>query len=268
MTATATPTAAHRSRVSTTHRLTFLHLLRSEVIKIVSLRSTWWSLGITAAISVGMSLLVTAVARDLDGGYPAISAIVVPTQFTMLVAGILGAIVVTGEYSTGMIRSTLTAEPRRGAVLVAKSIVVAAVVAVTTVVVYAASILLTAPLVAQGIDWTTPEASTVTLAWGVAAMAAFTLIGVGFGFLIRSSAGAIAATVGVLFVLPIVFTMFAFAGESWRWIVDAAQYLPSNAAATLTSTGVDDRLPSVVALCGWVAGPLVLGWIALRSRDA
>ncbi len=46
-----------------------------------------------------------------------------PTQFTILLAGVIGAIAVTGEYSTGMIRSTFTAQPRRGAVLVAKSIV-------------------------------------------------------------------------------------------------------------------------------------------------
>jgi len=265
---TALATAPRRATHASPLRLTFPRLLKSEAIKILSLRSTWWSLGVTAALSVGISLLIAAAASSLGDGFPAANVILAPTQFTMLVAGILGAIVITGEYSTGMIRSTLTAEPRRGAVLLAKAVVVALVMAVTTVVIYAVAVALTAPLLAHGIDWSEPAQSIVPLALGVVSMAAFTLIGLGFGFLIRSGAGAIAATVGVLFVLPIVFSLFSFAGESWQWLVDGAKYLPVNAAMMLTAPGGDDLATGAITLAAWVVGPLLLGWIALRVRDA
>ena len=112
-TATATPTRTVEH--AGTHRLNGANLLRSEAIKVTTLRSTWWSLGIALVLSLAISCLIAASSRDFPNPLPPISAILSPTQFTMLVAGILGAIVITGEYSTGMIRSTLTAEPRRGA---------------------------------------------------------------------------------------------------------------------------------------------------------
>ncbi|MFF7683296.1 ABC transporter permease subunit [Microbacterium sp. NPDC007973] len=257
-----------RSTHTPAHRLTFAHLLRSEAVKVLSLRSTWWSLGVTAAMSVGMSLLIALATSDTGGAMAPTNVILAPTQFTMLVAGILGAIVVTGEYSTGMIRSTLTAEPRRGAVLLAKAIVVAATMMVTTVVIYAVAMAVTAPMMQAPVDWATPADSVVPLGFGVLSMACFTLMGVGFGFLLRSGAGAIAVTVGVLFVLPIVLSLFSIAGPEWMWIVESAKYLPVNAAGALTQPGAQDLLEPALTLAGWVVGPLALGWIALRTRDA
>jgi len=267
MTALATEPAT-RSRTTSPYRLTFGHLLRSEWIKLVSLRSTWWSLGVAAALSIAISMMIAGASSSFGPGFPAVSAVLSPTQFTMLVAGILGAIVITGEYSTGMIRSTLTAEPHRGAVVVAKAVVVSALMAVVTIATYAVSIVATAPLLSEGIDWSEPSQSIVPLAFGVLSMVAFTLIGLGFGFIVRNGAGAIATTVGVLFVLPIVVTMFTMAGEGWRWIVDLGQYLPMNAAASLTTPGGEDLVPAVLALAGWTLVPLLIGWGVLRTRDA
>lgn len=257
-----------RSRIATPYRLTFGHLLKSEWIKLVSVRSTWWSLAVAAALSIGISMMVASASKDFGPGFPAVNAILLPTQFTMLVAGILGAIVITGEYSTGMIRSTLTAEPRRGAVILAKAVVLSAVMAVVTAVIYAVAILATAPIVAEGIDWSKPSQSIVPLAYGVLSMVAFTLIGLGFGFIVRNGAGAIATTVGVLFVLPIVVSLFSMAGQGWRWIVDLGKYLPTNAASALTAPGATDIGPSLLALAGWTLIPLLVGWIMLRTRDA
>lgn len=257
-----------RSRIATPYRLTFGHLLKSEWIKLVSVRSTWWSLAVAAALSIGISMMVASASKDFGPGFPAVNAILLPTQFTMLVAGILGAIVITGEYSTGMIRSTLTAEPRRGAVILAKAVVLSVVMAVVTAVIYLVAILATAPIVAEAIDWSTPSQSIVPLAYGVLSMVAFALIGLGFGFIVRNGAGAIATTVGVLFVLPIVVSLFSMAGQGWRWIVDLGKYLPTNAAAALTAPGATDVGPSLLALAGWTLIPLLLGWIMLRTRDA
>jgi ABC-2 type transport system permease protein len=265
---TALAPAPRRATHAHPHRLTFAHLLRSETIKILTLRSTWWSLGLTAAMSLSISFLLALASNDNGGMFSPVMVLVAPIQFTMLVAGIFGAIVITGEYSTGMIRSTLTAEPRRGAIVLAKALVISLVMAVTTVLTYVVAALVTAPLVSGGLEWSEPSLSLLPLLFGVASMVAFTLIGLGFGFLIRNGAGAIAATVGILFVLPIVMSLFAMAGERWAWIYDSVAYLPSNAATTLTAAGATDLSGAAIALTAWAVVPLALGWAVLRSRDA
>jgi len=267
MTALATE-ATTRTRVTSPYRLSFGRLLRSEAIKLLTLRSTWWSLAVAAVLSIGISMMIASASASFGPGYPAISAILSPTQFTMLVAGILGAIAITGEYSTGMIRSTLTAEPRRGAVVLAKAAVVSVLMALVAALIFAIAIVATAPFLTERIDWSEPSQSAVPLGFGILSMVAFTLIGLGFGFIIRNGAGAIATTVGVLFVLPIVFSLFSMAGEGWRWIVDLAEYLPMNAAAALTTPGGEDMLPSLLALAAWALVPLLIGWGVLRTRDA
>lgn len=267
--ATVDAAAQRPARPASPYRLSFGRVVRSEWIKLLTLRSTWWSLGVTVALSLAISLMMASASRDFGGGLAPVMTIVMPMQFTMLVAGILGAIAVTGEYSTGMIRSTFTAEPRRGAVLGAKAIVVAVVMALATALTYLVAILLTAPILGgAGIDWSDAAQSWVPLGAGVFAMAMFALIGLGFGFIIRNGAGAIAATVGVLFVLPIVLNMFVFAGESWQWIVDLGQYLPMAAAQMATTPAGDDVLRGILTLAAWPAALLLGAWAALRTRDA
>jgi ABC-2 type transport system permease protein len=255
-------------RPASPHRVTFPRLLRSEWLKLTSLRSTWWSLGIAVVLSVVISILITAASAEFAPEFPAVSAILTPTQFTMLVAGILGAIAVTGEYSTGMIRSTLAAEPRRGAVLASKAVVVSVLVGLTTIVTYAIAIAVTAGMLAQPINWAEPTESLIPLAFGVLSMIAFALIGVGFGFIIRNGAGAIAATVGLLFVLPIVVNIFVVMGEAGRWIVDLGDHLPTNASAAISTPGADDLVTPLLALVVWVVALLLGGWAVLRTRDA
>jgi ABC-2 type transport system permease protein len=263
-----TADAPPRVAATSSYRLSFARVLRGELLKLTTVRSTWWSLAIAAVLSIGISVMVASASSSVAPGFPAINAIVMPMQFTMLVAGILGAISVTGEYSTGMIRSTLTAEPRRGAVLLAKAIVVGALMALTQIVVYAVSIAATAPFFSEGIDWGSAEHSIIPLAWGVFSMVAFALIGLGFGFIVRNGAGAIAATVGLLFVLPIVTSLFSIGGETWQWIVDLGRYLPMNASTNLTTGSPDDATGAFLAMLGWALALLATGWGVLRSRDA
>ena len=99
-------------------------------------------------------------------------------------------------------------------------------------------------------------------------MVSFTLLGLGVGFIVRNGAGAIAITVGILFVLPIVFQLFSLAGESWQWLVDLGAYLPMTAASTLTAVGATDVVAPLLTLIGWAILPLIGGWVLLRSRDA
>ncbi len=132
-----------------------------------------------------------------------------------------------------MIRSTLTANPVRGSVLAAKSTVLAVFMFLSSLVIFAIAALAVTLIVAprdQSIDWSDPSASILPIVVASLSMAVFALIGVSFGFILRSGAGAIAATVGVLFVLPIVASFFSFAGEAWAWVIEASSYLPVAAA--------------------------------------
>lgn len=278
---TAVAAADVRTQTSP-YRLSFGRVVRSETIKILTLRSTWWSLGVVAFLSIALSLMIGA---QLASSYRAaaeagatidfapVMAIVAPTQFTMLLAGALGAIAITGEYSTGMIRSTLTAEPRRGTVLIAKALVVAALLAVSSLIVFGVSVLVSAPALSETpIDWSHPDQSIVPILYGALSMAVFAIIGLSFGFLIRNGAGAVAATLGLLFVLPIVASMFPAADPAWAWVSELARFLPMSASQALMSPGTApgglDDPTALLALVGWCVAGLVGSWAVLRSRDA
>ncbi|GAB6859598.1 ABC transporter permease [Microbacterium xylanilyticum] len=258
-------------------RLSLPRTLRSEGIKLTTLRSTWWSIAITAALTIGIGVLI-AFALTSSGEAPrglnGIMAVVSPIQFTALLAGILGAIAVTGEYSTGMIRSTLTADPRRGRVLVAKATVLAVFLFLASLVMFLISAVLVSTILGahgQGLEWGTPDKVILPILSAAVTMSVCALIGVSFGFLLRSGAGAIAATVGLLFVLPIMSTFFAFAGESWKWVLDAANYLPLSAAQNAimpSDTAPLSAGAAFLTLAAWVAAGLLGSWVVLRSRDA
>lgn len=265
------PRAVAPHRVDTRYRLTFVRALHGEWIKLATLRATWWSIAVTAVLTIGIAVLIAS-AVDMPGFAP-IQAVVSPIQFTMLLAGILGAISVTGEYSTGMIRSTLTANPGRGSVLAAKSVVLAVFLFVSSLIIFAVAALAVSLVVSardQSIDWSDPSSSFLPILVASLAMAVFALIGVAFGFILRSGAGAVAATVGLLFVLPIVASMFSIAGDAWRWVTDAAGYLPMAAAQSVIlpgSGGLDEPVAYLTLAC-WVAATLLSAWAVLRTRDA
>lgn len=268
-TATATPA---RTDATTPYRLTFLRSLRGEWIKLASLRSTWWSIGVTAVITIGIALLIAQTVNAPDFG--AIRAAVSPIQFTMLLAGVLGVIAVSGEYSTGMIRSTLAADPVRGSVLATKALTMAIFMFVTSLAIFLAAALAVSPIMAgkdQPIDWSEPAGSVIPLLAASLSMSVFALIGVAFGFILRSGAGAIAATVGLLFVLPIVASMFATPDPAWSWIADISRHLPMSAAQSAilpeNSWGLDEPV-AYLTLAGWVAAGMLSAWAVLRTRDA
>jgi ABC-2 type transport system permease protein len=268
MTVQAPTVAPHR--VDTRHRLTFVRALHGEWIKLATLRSTWWSISVTGLLTVGIAVLIAQ--NVVDPAFAPIQAVVSPIQFTMLLAGILGVISVTGEYSTGMIRSTLTANPVRGSVLAAKALVTAMVMFVSSLIIFAIAALAVALIVSsrdQSIDWSDPAASYLPILAASLSMAVCTLIGVAFGFLLRSGAAAIAATVGLLFVLPIVLSMFAFTGDSGMWLVEASAYLPASAAqsAIVPGSGLDVPV-AYLTLAGWVVAGMLSAWAVLRTRDA
>lgn len=269
---TATAPAPLRTQTASPYRLTFLRAMRSEWIKLSTLRSTWWSIGLVAVLTIGIAALVAA-AMDAPGFEP-IQAVVSPIQFTILLASILGVIAVTGEYSTGMIRSTLAADPVRGSVLAAKAIVVAVFMFIASFLIFLIAAIAVTPIFA-GRDitfaWDDPTKSILPILASSVSMAVFALIGLAFGFILRSGAGAIAATVGVLFVLPLVGGIFAMPGEQWQWIGDVVGHFPMSAAqsAILPQDGTGlSVVEAYLTLTAWVAAGMLSAWAVLRSRDA
>jgi ABC-2 type transport system permease protein len=281
MSTTTAPAPARRvTATDGAYRLSFPRLVRSEMLKLVTLRSPWWSIAIVAVLSIGFSLLMAWAITSFDGGPQgddgslATMVILAPTTFTMLLAVILGAIQVTGEYSTGMMRSTLTAAPGRLGSLFAKTVVVAVFVFVSSIIIFAVAAAATAPIMARkdlGLDFSNPEVSLLPLLAGALTMAVIAIIGVATGYILRNGPGAIALGVGLVFVLPIVPAFFA-ALPGWEWIQDAARFLPSNAGQLLMGTGGGSNplepWAASLTLVAWVVVGLVGASAVLKSRDA
>lgn len=265
-------------------RVTFPRLLRAEWIKFVTVRSTWWSLALVAAVSVGLSLLQALALSTYasEDGHPtaaaeinatAVMVIVYATVLTQLLAVIIGAITVTGEYSTGMIRSTLTAAPGRIGAALAKALVVAVALFVFSLIVFAIAGLLTAPMLPHGgLDLSHPDSSVMPLLGAALYLAMIGVLGVGLGFIIRNGPGALATGVSLVFVAPII-AMFFPAEAEFAWLQDAAGHFPANAGQSLfmgaPTSGVPlEFWPALITVIAWGVAAVIAGAVVLKSRDA
>jgi ABC-2 type transport system permease protein len=282
LTAPETVVSAPLSRYSDGHRVSFIRLLRSEWIKLTTLRSPWWSIGIVALMTVGFALLAAwslqSIPDDMGGpaaggASTAINMVLLPTSFTVLLATILGSIQITGEYSTGMIRSTLTAAPGRVGSLLAKCVVVGGFVFIASVVIFTGTAFAVAPvLAASDIHFDLSDAGTTILPIlaGSFMMAVIALIGLSAGYLLRNGPGAIALGVGVVFVLPLVPAFFPQTDE-WQWIHNVADYLPTNAGQALMIADNPGGLEPAVALITlvlWGVVGIAAAAVGLKTRDA
>jgi ABC-2 type transport system permease protein len=180
---------------------------------------------------------------------------------------VLGVLVITGEYSTGMIRATFGAVPTRLPVLWAKLAVFAAVVfAVCLPASFAAFFGGEALLGARGVSITSPGA--LRAVFGVALyLTVAGLLGVTFGFIIRNTAGGIAALFGLLLVLPALSNLLP---TSWQNSV--VPYFPSNAGQALYTQHHDQAMmhpwPGFALFVGYLAMAVAVAAVLLRRRDA
>lgn len=210
--AAASPPPAHASLPSDI-KVTQVRMIRSEWAKFWSLRSSYFTLLGTVVAVIGLGALFTFFTVNrwstLD---PAEKLGIDPTGMSVrgwaiaqLVVGVLGVMVITGEYGTGMIRSSLAAAPKRLPVLYAKAIVFAVITFVVTTVTT-----IIAFYVGQGI-FSSVHVSTTLSAPGVLRavigvglyLTVVGLLGIGLGFIIRNTAGTIATLFGILLVLPV-----------------------------------------------------------------
>lgn len=255
-------------RTGTVQR-TFSGLARSEWLKLRSLRSTYWTLGLVVVMQIAMAATEgNSLATTFPDGIGAQGAAtlaglatsgVSAAQFAVLVLGVLA---VTGEYRTGQIRSTFNADPGRVQVLAAK----AAVVAGLTFVVAAASVLVSfvvlrvmAGDLAAGTSWLSLAALRILLGAAVY-LAVVCLMSVALGAALRRTGGAVCAVLVVLMALPGLASMF-----QGGWVDTVVSYLPASAGAALYdagSAGVDSTLnPMSVALGG--GGAVLPAWLGL-----
>lgn len=233
----------------TARPVSFPRVIRSEWIKFWSLRSTYWALGATLAAMVLFSLLMAFAAAQAGGnaefGPAPDGAMVIGLSYSMaqLVIAVLGVLMITGEYSTGMIRSSLAAVPTRVPVLVAKALIIAVVAFVVGVLGVLLSYVLTTPMLADvGGPADLADPDNLRLVWGTGLyLAGIGVFSLGLGALLRHSAGAIAAVLGILLLLP---TIVQLAMTSIDWLFDAYPYLPSTAGERIVA--IDS--PSMAAM--------------------
>ncbi|MDQ7905018.1 ABC transporter permease subunit [Phytohabitans sp. ZYX-F-186] len=257
-------------------RVTPSRVLRMEWIKFWSLRSTIFTLAITALLTIGIGSLISGLVGSGDGGPgqndfgdPA-SISLAGAMLAALATAALGVLMSTGEYASGMIRATLAAVPARLPVLWAKATVFAAVSFVlmlgTSLVAFLAG---QAILSSRGFDSVTLADPGVFRAVVGAAvyLTGAGLIGLAVGALLRNTAGAITTVVGALFVLPGLVQLLP---ASWGDTI--SPYLPSNAAGSFMA--VEATSPSLSAwsglavFAGYVAVLLAGAAVLLKRRDA
>lgn len=192
--------------------VTFGRVLRSEWIKFTSLRSTFWTSAVIILIWLGFAFMMSFTASNLVTGpngemppitdelrqYATVLAATVGVSMGVLVAAIQGVLAMSGEYSTGMIRSSLTAVPSRLPVLAAKGIVVFVWMFLLGLVSTLGSYLIGLPFLGQD-DLAAPLGAPELLAFVGAAgyLGLVALLGVGVGTAVRSGAGGIAIVVGL-----------------------------------------------------------------------
>ncbi len=271
MTAPANAPAAPRRRANLVKPVSQGQVVRSEWIKLRTVRSTWFVLAAAIMGIVGIGLLVSYVnnahwstmgASSRDAFHP-INQSLIGVNVAELAIGVLGVLVATGEYTTGMIRATFGAVPRRLPVLVAKTGVLAAVTfAVSLVAVLIAFLGGQALLGSHGISLGHPDAARAVLGASLY-LTGVGVIGIGLGFLVRSTAGGIATLLTVLFVLPI---MTAALPDAF------GRYLPSTTGRALFVTNGGDAMMSPWAGFGvfllYIVVVVAAAALSLQRRDA
>ncbi len=276
-TLTATPTSAPAPAHG---GVTFGRVLASEWIKFRTVRATLWTLPLTAVAMVGLAVLQAWGVSMLEytEEYAAVDIVSSGTFLGQVVVAVLAVLTITGEYSTGQIRSSLTAVPRRVPVLAAKAILIFVSVFVVSVVSLALSWLGSLPFFA-GMDMTLdlgdPQTQRVLLGAALY-LATISLFAFAVGALLRHSAGALTLVLGLLLVLENVFAALPF-----RFFEVVSPFLPSTAGSRVQFT--DDSIANLDAmtqgahlgpwqgygvLVAWVVLLLVPAAVLMRRRDA
>ena len=270
MTTVLTPTTTTPStgNGSTGLRVTQVRVLFSEWTKFRSLRSTVSTLLIAVVVMIGLGAMFAAItasqATGFEPGATAISTSLTGTFFAQLAIGVLGVLLITGEYSTGMIRSSLTVVPSRLPMLWGKLAVFAGTVFLTMLAAsFTTFIVGQALLSGQHLDASLSDPGALRAAFGAALyLTVAGLTATAIGALLRNTAAAITTFVAVFFVIPPLTNLLPTS------LTDHfVQYLPSNAGAVLLdgTFGVANPLTpwtGFTVMCGYAV--VLIGLAAWR----
>ncbi|HEY6623259.1 MAG TPA: ABC transporter permease [Acidimicrobiales bacterium] len=251
--------------------------LRSEWTKLRTVRSTVWTLAALVAASIGVGIIASAetashwatMSAADKVGYDPTNLSLTGLALGQIAIGVLGVLIITAEYSTGTIRATLAAVPNRPLVLASKAAVFGGVALVVGEVVSFIAFLTGQSL----LSGQAPHASlgqpgvlqAVVLA-GVY-VAGIGLVAMGLGAIIRHTAGAISALVGLVFIVPLVLQAFPTSIKN-----SVSRYFPSDVGSAMASVHrqAHSLSPGVAlaVLCIYVVVALALGGWLLVRRDA
>jgi ABC-2 type transport system permease protein len=255
--------------------------LRAEWTKLRTVSGTAWVLAAVCVLTVAVGAATAAATRCGAGAGCAID----PTKVSLTgievgqaVVAVLAVLVISGEYSTGMIATTFTAMPRRAAVLAAKAVTLTGLVLAAAVVAVAGS-LAAGRLLLTGNGITAAHGfAVVSLAHGptvraaagsVLYLALVGLLSLGIATIVRDSAAATGAVLGMLYIPPVV-ALFLGGEPAWqRWV---ERYTPTNAGlAILNTTGLRGLVISpwsgLSVLAAWAAVALLAAGVLLHLRD-
>jgi hypothetical protein len=256
MTATAVPLTVRARDV-----------LTSEWTKLRSTRSTYWTLLVAVATPIGLSALVAVTLVNAPGRGAPLDPLLpglISQEYAVLAVGVLAF---STEYSTGLIRITFAAVPRRRAVLAAKAAVIGALTLVAgEVVAFACFALVQAVLSGhrEGVSLSHPGVPGAVLADGLLLFVVATM-GLGLGAIVRHTAGGIAALVGLIFLPAIVGLLPApWGGRIGRFtLLDAAQQV----TALHPATNLFAPALSLLVLLAWPALTLLAAALLITRRD-
>jgi ABC-2 type transport system permease protein len=264
---------SHHTARAQERNVSFARVLRSEWIKIRSLRSTIILLLSTIAVMVGLgSLGAWGITMAAEEGQPLTDQVIhtMPSgglTFAQLLIGSLAVMLISSEFGTGMIRSTMTAVPGRVPAVTAKALLIAIIAyLVGTASAFITYFAIQPVLTAQdlGFELTGTVARSMLLAGVYLSLIA--LLGIGLGSLLRNSAGSIVALSALLLVIPTALSMIP--GD---FASDLARYLPSNAGQQLTAVEITEgaltQAQGGLVLAAWALIPFIAGLIAIKRRD-
>jgi ABC-2 type transport system permease protein len=263
------------------HPSTFADSIRSEWTKFRSVRASFWSILVAAVLGIGLAALICglrAARYHSDPGvrfdWNPVQYAIRPLELSQLAFIVLGVLVVTGEYSNGMIRTSLAAVPRRGRLMATKLIVFTSVTFVMAeLIAFAAFALGQALISGQAPSASLNQHLVLRVVIGAGLYLTVSgLLGSAVAFIFRQAAAAIAVIVGLIFILPLVANALP---NSWAqpiekyWPIGAD---PANAGQQVTVINRDAHTLSAWLGFGemalFVAVVLGLAYMLLQRRDA
>jgi ABC-2 type transport system permease protein len=252
----------------------FPDTLRAEWIKFWTVRSTMWSTVLLFVLGAGLTVLVCATSAEWlasEGADESAGSFVTwGMMFAQITAIVLGTLTVTSEYGTGMIRATLAATPRRGAVLAAKALVLTGTLFVAGTLTATAGYLGgNAFLSAAGVGVDLGDDGVVRALLGSGLyMAGLGLFAAAVGLLVRHTAAALSLVLALVFVVGNM--AFLLPGSWGDW---TAKLMPGNAGSGIAAPvsfnpQLLDPWTGFAVFSAEVAAVLLVGWLVFSRRDA